>query len=272
MVAIAGPLLAIPFEIAWLWRSGIPTIQPGFWSTLCVAAPLLTAAYVLRTEARRRSTAIDTAAYICLTPLFTALIAVATGTGVPTIGGGVGLVVMTFGIYLLNARGSMKRILGTFLDLGRDISAVYMLIVAILFALTAVTFYRGVTLSSPACYMLASNAAVVVCASIVAMVWHKEGEASSIDLGAIKESVGLGVFLFIGDFASAIAVPYTKVVSYIIVGRRAGLIVLSIVSAVVLARQDRVNNGRETHQLFSRLTGVLVMLAGMIIILKWGKQ
>src|SRR3989344_3719457 len=80
VVAIAGPLLAIPFEIAWLWRSGIPTIQPGFWSTLCVAAPLLTAAYVLRTEARRRSTAIDTAAHICLTPLFTALIAVATGT------------------------------------------------------------------------------------------------------------------------------------------------------------------------------------------------
>ncbi len=271
----AGSLFALPFYAVWLILEGAPQIHPAFWLAVGLHALLLLLANIMTLEAHRSSPLILTAPYLSLTPAFLLVTAPLMGGGNPTWLGGAGVLIITFGLYILNSQNGHKDWIQPFRNLAKERGSRLMLAVAFIFAFTANLDLIALRASNAAFYLLVDHGLVGVLSLILIFIYLWSGRASN------EETSPKGswlVLMFYGVAAAASSIPHIlalrwiPVVPYVIASKRAGTIFFTVlmgfIFAFILKRPDFQN---EKENLWHRVFGVLLMVIGMIVIIFYGR-
>lgn len=272
-----GFFFALPAYAIWLFFTGMPDVQPAFWKAVAVHVPLLTVANILIVEAHRRSPLILTmpiqgfvpAILLITTPLM-------LNSGRPTFLGGVGVAVLTLGLYVLNIQSNKLGFFQPFKSLFIEVGCVLMLIVAVIFSVTSNLDYVAYQNANAPFYLLVDHGSVAVLTTLVALVYSgltkpDPGKPLS-PKGSFKALALYGQILAGAVIFHLWAFAVIPTVPYVIAGKRAGAIIftvgLGLLMAFVLAHKDFL---KERENLKYRLPGTLIMVLGMLIIVLWGK-
>jgi len=273
-----GFLIGLPFWGTWLLYTGIPAIQPSFWFAVALHVPLMLIAFTLMVRAHRASPLILTAPYLALTPAFLLITSPLMGGGSPTTWGIVGVLIITAGVYVLNIKDGEAKLLEPFKQLSKERGSRLMLIVAALFAITANLDLVALQGANIPFYLLIDNAFIGL-SYVFLMVFTKalsnnDGKSDEKLLSG-KNVIAFG--LFGGMFAFSLvfaflALSFVPIVPYVIAGKRAGVILFSVIFGFVIAKTKKFgNHDEEIQHLKYRIPGVLAMALGMVIIIFLGQ-
>lgn len=271
----AGYLFALPFYLVLFVLEGAPQIHPIFWLAISFHIPLLLFANILTVEAHRSSPLILTAPYLSLTPAFLLITAPLMGGGNPTWLGVAGVLIITFGLYILNSQNEQDGWIQPFRNLARERGSRLMLAVALIFAFTANLDLIALKSSSAAFYLLVDHGFVGVLSLILILIYLWSGRASSEEAspkGSWPALMLYGVAAAASAIPQMLALRWIPVVPYVIASKRAGTIfftvLLGFIFAFILKRPGFQN---EKENLWHRVFGVLLMVIGMVVIILYGR-
>ena len=142
-------LFSLPFFLVMFLFVDTPELAPGFWPTMSFTIPLNALGMVLHMTAINLSPLSLTMPYLAFTPAFVAVIAfLALGEAV-TLVGVAGIVLIMLGSYVLNMGGGMSSAFDPFKAIFRERGSLFMLLAAMIYAVTAVFSKKVAMQSSP---------------------------------------------------------------------------------------------------------------------------
>jgi drug/metabolite transporter (DMT)-like permease len=259
-VTWATQVIAVICLLPMLWTKGIPTIQPGFWPALLVGGSLNVVAFLLYIQAIKAADLSLTVPLIALTPLFMLVTSPIIVGEFPGPMDAIGVVMIVIGSYILNLQPRNH-------DTPRDFWAPLrsllanpgcrkMLMVAGMWSITANLDKVGVANSSPFFWSVALFAFVAAGITPI-LIWRRR--SSSVSLPQIWPHWQL--LALTGAFSAAaigfqmVAITLAPVTQVIAVKRMSSLI--SILFGYFLFGEKNIR---------SRLTGGIVMIAGVVVI------
>lgn len=140
---------ALPFLALVFFFIDIPPLDSTFWLTLLFLLPLEIIAIILYVKAIKISPLSLTIPFMALSPVLIILIAFILLGELPDRSGLFGIFLITLGAYLLNVRATSEGILGPIKAIGRERGSILMIIVAIIYSITATLGKIAVQHSSP---------------------------------------------------------------------------------------------------------------------------
>ena len=231
---------------------GIGPPGEGFWLALAVSGGINAVATPLIVVALQRSDLSLVAPVTSLTPLFM------IGTGALVLGelpglvGTVGVAVIVAGAYLLSASERHAGPLEPFRVLVRDPGTRVMLLVAVIYAVSATYDKVGTAASSPILWGAAIHA--VTAAAMAPLAWVRARRRPT-DRSAATPILLAGAFTAIGAAAQMTALLLTLAAFVIAVKRTSTL--FGVLLGHALFREERIRE---------RLIGAAVMLAGFALV------
>jgi len=142
-------IYSTPFFLLLWVGIDIPPLDAEFWWALAWLVPLEVITWTLYLRAIRLSPLSLTIPFLGLTPVFLLVVPwILIGEQVSLIGG-LGVVVIALGIYLLNVTKTEKGLLAPFKAIGSEKGSILMIIVAALFSLSSTFGKIAITHSSP---------------------------------------------------------------------------------------------------------------------------
>jgi uncharacterized membrane protein len=147
-IAFARTGLAVP--VLWIFTAmeGFPAIDPRIWSVYVIAAPLELAAILLYIRAISLSPLSLTVPFLSFTPVFLLLTSPVILGEFPQPAGIAGIILIVCGAYLLNAGAFREGLSAPVRALARERGPLLMLLVALLYSVTANFGKMGVLYSS----------------------------------------------------------------------------------------------------------------------------
>jgi hypothetical protein len=270
-----GYLFALPFYLIWLAIEGIPEVKPAFWLAVAVHVPLLVWANVWLVRAHRESPLILTMPVQGFTSAFLLGTAPIMGGGSPTWLGGLGVLILTLGLYVLNIQSSRLSFWEPLKAIKRESGVRLMLGVAIIFSVTANLDYVAFQNSNAPFYLLIDHGlAGLLMAGMAAglPLFSKKISDPVSPSGSWKGLALYGVFVALSVVFHLLAFRWIPMVPYVIAGKRAGgiffAILLGLAMAFIVKHKDFL---KEREDLKYRLPGAAIMVLGMIIIIFWGR-
>lgn len=286
-----GYLFALPiYAFLLLFVTGMPRVQPLFWWAVGRHLALFIPASILQVEAHRRSSFILTASYLSLTPVFLLVTSPWMGTGRATGLGALGVLLVVVGVYFLNTTEALlavKRpadLLAPFRALARERGSQFMIVVSLLFAFTANLDFIAIANANIPFYLLVDHGAVSVAAGTLALIYVALGR-KSVDpvtgkaqtfspAGSWRALMAWGPFAAIATIPHYLAWLWVPNVPYTITGKRMGTILFTVASGFVLAAMTRFAGRHEAERAHWRwrISGVALMVVGMMVIILWGME
>ncbi len=277
ILVAGGYFFALPFYFIWLLFEGIPDVHPVFWWVIAGHVPLLTLANIFTVEAHRSSPLLLTAPYLSLTPAFLLVTAPLMGVGLPTVWGVLGVLVITAGLYLLNTKDSRAGFLDPLKQLRAERGSRLMLVVGVIFAITANFDYLAFVNANAPFYLLVDHGLAGITSIVIAITYLGVGRMTKQELvpqGSWWPLVFYGVMIAASVVPHMLAFVWIPVVPYVIAGKRAGMILFTVGIGLVIAviKQFGGRYTSEREHLQWRIPGTLMMVAGMVIIIFWGRN
>jgi hypothetical protein len=277
----AGFFFALPFYAVWLIFAGMPQIKDGFWAPVGIHILLFTFANILIVEAHRTSPLILTMPYVALTPAFLLVVSPAMewlgcrGLGHPTWFGVLGVLFMTAGVYVLNTQSNQMSVWAPFRALIKEEGSWKMLLVAVIFSVTSNLDLIALQNSNAPFYLLVDHGLTGVIAAVLAVFYsllRRTGRDPVSPAGYLRPLAFYGCVIAVSVMAHMWALGLIPTVPYVIAGKRAGSIIFAIALGLWMAFVMRHQDFRkERDNLQYRIPGVLLMIAGMLVIIFWGK-
>jgi drug/metabolite transporter (DMT)-like permease len=254
VVAGAWRVFALPFLLPLLLVIDIPPLEAGFWWALLVSGGINVVTAILYMRAIRLSDLSITVPMVSFTPLFLLLTSPLLLGESPEPAGIVGIVLIVLGSYLLNLHKRDQGFWTPFRALLSEPGPRLMLLVALLWSITANVDKIGLRHSSPVLWAIAVNIAIA-CGLAPVILYRR-----AIGLGRIRGNLVLLLAIgFCGAMTSLsqmTAISLTLVPHVIAIKRTSTL--LSVVWGHFLFGESGVRK---------RLAGSAVMLAGVLLIL-----
>lgn len=278
-----GFLFTLPYYFIWLAVLGVPSIQPQFWLIILLVLPLGILGVVLQVESHRLSPLNLTAPYLSLTPAYslvtTPLLSYffpVLNRSWPTMLGGIGVGVLTLGIYLLNQeRGA--GFLAPFRQLKKERGSMYMLLVGFIWSITANLDFVGMNQSNPAFYVLLNHGFISLASFFLAYLYLNRGKIPAEEKagpGFLRITFIYGTGIALSMILHLVAYLWIPEVPYVIAGKRAGTmffaLLLGIAAATFGGLKERFAD--EKKNLGMRILGTSLMVAGMLIVIFYGKS
>lgn len=272
----AGFFCALPTYVIWLTIEGVPTVQPVFWILIAAHVPLLALANVLTVEAHRASPLTLTVPYLSLTPAMLLVTSPLMGGGRPTVAGGVGVLVIAVGIYILNLKSERRNLWEPFRLVWRELGSRLMLIVAMIFALTANLDYLALRSANAPFYLVVDHGASGAVTAFV-ILWYlgrKSVTARQVSpIGSWRILWLYGTVIAVSVVTHMLAFQWIPSVPYVIAAKRSGAILFTVSLGIYMSVAiGRPGFERERESLRYRLPGVGLMIIGMIVVILWGKE
>lgn len=279
-----GFFVAVPFYAVWLAFQGMPRIGPAFWPAIIFHLPLFVLANILIVEAHRSGPLIETVPYTALVPALQLVVTPAASalgiiksTETPTWWGFLGVLIIATGVYLLNTREGQLGLLDPFKALMKKRGARLMFAVSVIFSVTSIADYVAFKNANVSFYLLVDHGLAGVATVLLAAVYWDFGRVSWKKLSPRGSARGIASY---GLLVTAAAIPHMMafrwipVVPYVIAAKRAGAILFAVGLGLVLAARAKTRErfAEEAEHLKFRIPGVLVIVAGMLIVILWGKQ
>jgi drug/metabolite transporter (DMT)-like permease len=245
---------ALPLYAAMLLATGLPAVSSGFWLPLAVSLAVNLLAWPLFVRSVQTSDISLVMPLLAFTPVFILGVEYLLLGDTPGGWGLAGIGLIVFGAYILNIRRGLSSLLEPLRALLDDRGAVLMLVVALLWSLSATVEKLTVTASSPSFYMTTFGALfTLLFAPVVAL---KTDDA----LGKLRAHLpilaGAGGLTGLMALAQMNALQSTPLVNYVIAIKRAGMLV-SVLLGWLLFDEENI--------LF-RAIGALLMVAGVGLI------
>jgi len=242
---------ALPFLFLAFFFIDIPSLDRTFWLSLLLMIPLEIAAIILYVKAIKISPLSLTIPFLAVSPVFIILIAFLILGEVPDRSGLLGILLIVAGAYLLNIRTTREDLLGPIKAIRRERGSIFMIIVALIYSVTATLGKVAVQHSGPIFFGVFYPFLLTLILSVV--LWRK---------GLLPEVLSRPMtFLAIGIFTAIMILTHFKAISmtdvaYMISVKRASL-VFSVLYGRVLFGEENIRE---------RLTGSVLMIAGMVSI------
>lgn len=247
---------AIPFLlIALIATGGIPEIEKEFYYSLAISAPIGISATVLYMKALDAGDISLISPISGLSPLLLLITTPLIVNEFPSALGLVGVMIATLGVYLLEVnKASANDVLQPFKSLFSNPGAKYILLVVILYSVSAPVDKIAVEASSPIMYTLALH--IVIAAALTPMMIYKNGYET---LPKIKKDIkwvsAVGALSGLASLLQMIALTYTLVV-YVIAVKRCGIIISVVYGSYKF----------DEPYTMQRIIASAVMIVGIILI------
>lgn len=274
-------LFALPFYAVWLYFEGIPTVHANFWFAVAAHVPLLALCLYLTVQAHRLSPLTQTMPYLSFTPAFLLITSPIMTDKTPTIYGMIGVLILTFGLYLLNCREGKMGIIDSFRNLKKEKGSQLMLLVAVIYSITANLDKIALDNANNSFYLLVDHGAVGIVMLLMPLIIRAKDENNKqlglkdifYPIGKFRALMIFSVLFAFSVIPHMIALSTLQIVPYVISLKRSGSILFAvafgIIAAMIIKRKE-FNN--EIESLKYRLSGVLIMVMGMLTIIFYGLE
>lgn len=253
LVAFSMPLFAFPVLLCFALTAPFPAVDGVFWIALFSASALHVCALTLYMHAIKHSPLALSLPMISFTPLFMMFFGPFVAGEQPTARGGLGVLLIVAGTYLLNVSRRSEGLLAPFQALARERGAVLMLLVAAIWGVTGLidrigVRHSGLELWAGALVLLTT----VLFATIVAVQGGFRGQSVA---GFFRSTAAPGLLNGISLLLYMLGIGQT-LVAYIVSIKRLSILIGILLGYVFLG---------ET-QIRDKLIGAVVMVIGVIVI------
>ncbi|RMH69169.1 MAG: EamA family transporter [Gemmatimonadetes bacterium] len=252
LAAWSHNVFALVLLIPTLWVDGIPNIHPPFWRAFVVSGFCNVLAIILYMKALHASDLSLAAPMITFTPLFLLLTAPLVVGEFPTRTGLMGVLLIVSGAYLLNRQPGR--------DIGAPLRAIvsdpgcrWMLLVAILFSISATFDKVGVQNSSPVFW--STSISILMGLAIFPLTFRTGSIRQLTQPYYLTLLIPIGVLSGLTLICQMSAIQLT-LVAYVISIKRASVILSVLYGGLILGEKG----------LKQRLVGAVIMVAGVILI------
>ena len=255
LVAWLRLLWALPFLCTSFIFIKIPVIDETFFLAFFLALPLEVTATVLYVKALKLSPLSLTLPFLSLTPVFLIIVPYMIIGESISLPGVIGVLMIALGGYTLNIKEVRKGFLAPFMAIRRERGSLYMILVAIIYSVTATLGKLAIQHSSPLFFGVLYYSALALAMTPLALfknndkfrIWHHGG--------AIRASFIPGFCHATAIFAHMIAISLTQV-AYMISVKRLSLLI-GVVFGYLFFKET---NFKE------RFWGTLLMIIGFALI------
>ena len=269
----AGFIFALPYYAAWLAWQGIPEVGPAFLPAVALHVPLVLVANVLLVEAHRSSPMLLTMPLLALTPALTLVSAPLMGGGEPTRLGSVGVIAIVVGLYILNIKKDEVGWFGPIRSIAKDRGTKFMLVVNVIFAITSNLDYIALENANESFYLLVDHGLAGVTMAGVAVIYGVSGRANTRPpRGSVRTFALFGSLVALGVAGQMLAFRFIPMVPYVIALKRSGGIFFATSYALTQAKRGHPEYDGELENVGARIVGAATMLAGMLLVILWGKE
>ena len=241
--------------LAILPLTTIPRIDSEFWSAIFIALPLEIIAIILYIKALKDSPLSLTLPFLSLTPVF--LIGMSyllVGEKVSALGA-LGIVCITIGGYTLNIRELRKGIFQPFVAIFRERGSVYMILVALIYSITASLGKKAITHSSPIFFAIIYWTGFFLLLTPVTLYVTKKEWKLVRRSEIVKAALLPGICEFVATLSYVMGLSLTKV-AYLISVRRLAVLI-GVFYGFVLFKESEI---------VERFLGATLMLAGFVML------
>lgn len=245
---------AFPFIATVLLIVGFPPVKPPFWFAMAVSLLVNCFAFTFYVKAIQLSPLALTFPFLAFTPLFLILTSYVTLGEAPNLRGGIGILLIVVGAYLLNLDRLRQGFLGPLRAIHRERGSLLMLMVAAIWGISASMDKMAVINSSPFFYLAVFHLVFPVVYLPILLVKSRES------IFRIKrEAPALLLFGGLGALTVGFQMMAIKLalVSFVIAIKRAGM-VFSIALGYLFFQE----RGLAQH-----LVGAILMIGGVACIL-----
>lgn len=269
-----GTLISIPFYLVSLGIEGMPLVEPGFWYAVVLHVPISAAIRVLTIKAHRSSPLMLTVPYTALTPVFLLFTSPFMGSGLPTVWGVIGVLIIVAGLYAINIRKAKMDFFEPFLSLRREKGSQYMIVCAFLMALGSNLDLIALQNANPSFYLIVDSGLVFL---IMLAMTGQAYIASGYNRELITPKTH-GVVLLLFGLMNAVTALFHNIgmslipyVPLVIAVKRAGKIIWTVAIGLFLAYiLKRPDYQSEKEDLGFRLIGTLAVIAGVLLVMFFG--
>ncbi|MCP4714199.1 MAG: DMT family transporter [Deltaproteobacteria bacterium] len=252
-VAFGRLIWAAPIILCLFPFVTIPSLTPQFWFTFALLVPLDLGATILYTKAIKFSPLSLTTPFLGLTPLFLLFTSYFILGEIPDTAGFIGVVFVGLGAYALNIKQARFGILAPIKAIGKEKGSVLMIVVAVIYSLTAILGKICSQLSSPLFFSMVYIVIAPFC--LLPLVLYKN------TLAKIKQSFSHRGFILLGFFYGLMILCHMNAivqveVSYMISVKRCSLL-FSILYGRLLLHEKGI---------YERFTGGVLIIIGIACI------
>ncbi len=253
LLAFALRMYALPFVIPVLFFIDIPKTGPGFWPALITGGLMNILITILYMKAIQHSELSVTVPMVTFTPLFLLVTSPIIVGEFPDLTGILGIVAIVAGSWFLHFDVRKKGLLMPFKALLRDKGPRLMLLVAFLWSITANIDKVGIMNSSPLFWVVSVSIFLFLGMIPVVMLFRPKEAPKKMLLD--KGFLAVGFFTAATLIFQMLAIQLTLVAYVISIKRTSALMV--VVFGAIFFREKGLKH---------RLAGVLLMLAGVVLI------
>ncbi len=243
------PLLIIAFILI-----PIPQVKEDFYFILFISLPFEIAALVLYIKALKVSPLSLTLPFLSLTPLFLVIISyIMLGERISLIGA-IGIILIVTGGYVLNIKEFKKGVFEPFIAISREKGSIYMILVALIYSITASFGKMGIENSSPIFFGTIYFFLIVIAFTPVALYKGRDS-LKQINKKVLGATLLPGIFFSLMIITHFISLSLTNV-AYMISVKRLSLLIGVIYGYYFFKESD----------IKERFLGAFLMLTGFILI------
>jgi drug/metabolite transporter (DMT)-like permease len=254
LVAWFRLLFALPVLLIILFFIRVPSVDVGFYKAFALSLPLEIIALVLYIKALRISPLSLTLPFLSLTPVFLIFFSYLILGEKVSLRGGIGILLLAAGSYILNLHEMRNGILSPFRAIGRERGSVLMIAVAFIYSITSSLGKMAIEHSSPLFFGATYFIVLAVLFSPIALVAGRD-KKMFVRGEQYKRLFFPGLFYSIMIVTHMLALGLTKV-AYMISIKRTSLI-MGVIYGYFLFREKKIRE---------RLTGAILMFMGFVMI------
>lgn len=254
LIAWLRLVFSLPLLLFSFFFIPIPDLTVEFYIFFIIALPLEITSIILYIKALKLSPLSVTLPFLSLTPLFLIIISyVIVGESV-SIKGAIGIFLIVMGSYMLHIREFKKGIFEPFIAIKREKGSIYMIIVALIYAITSSLGKKAIELSSPIFFASSFFTAVTIVLTPLALV-RENFKISLPKINLIKAIILPSLLYSIMIISHVMALSLTKV-AYMIAVKRLSLLI-GVLFGYFMFKESNIKE---------RLFGSILMLVGFILI------
>lgn len=244
---------ALPILLPFLFFIDIPELNGTFYQALLYGGILNGISLILYMRAIKLSALSITIPMITFTPLFLLVTSPIMLGEYPSAVGIFGVLLIVFGSYMLNIKKSGEGLLKPFRALVEEPGPRLMLLVAFIWSITSNIDKIGVQNSSPVFWSIAMTCFLAIALFPLMLIYSKP--TSKTVARQLRYLIPLGLFNALTFVTQMIAINFI-LVAYVISIKR-GSAILSVVWGHLFFEEKGIRE---------RLTGVIIMVAGVMLI------
>ncbi|MBU1178114.1 DMT family transporter [Patescibacteria group bacterium] len=247
-------LFALPLILlVMLWGGGVPEIKPLFWLVFIVSPGINAICAILYFKAIKLSDLSQSVPLLAFSPMLLLITSPLILNEIPTIPGMAGIILIVLGSYLLNLKKRKTSFFAPFKALVKEKGPRYMLLVVILWSITANLDKIGIQNSSVIFWSFANNAGIFLFLLPVIII-----KSPNLTGNIKKHFKTLSIYGFISSFGTLAQMTAVSLimVPYVVSIKRTSTI-MSTIAGYLFFKEKNIKE---------RLLGVTIMVIGVILI------